>query len=68
MRRNWMRRILQADQRPKQKPQRRELAGSTTRTIPFGKRIWTDVESGEYSVSDYEVSKKLIHLLCHVSV
>ena len=49
----------------KAKPQRRELAGSSTRTIPIGERIWTDVEPGEYSISDYEVSKKLIHLLRH---
>ena len=49
----------------KAKPQRRELAGSSTKTIPFGKRTWTDVEPGEYSFSDYEISKKLIHLLRH---
>ena len=49
----------------KTKPQRREPAGSSTRTIPIGERIWTDVEPGEYSISDYEVSKKLIHLLRH---
>ena len=49
----------------KGKPQRREPAGSSTRTIPFGERIWTDVEPGEYSISDYAVSKKLIHLLRH---
>ena len=47
------------------KPQRRELAGPSTRTIPIRKRIWTDVEPGEYSLSNYEVSKKLIHLLRH---
>ena len=47
------------------KPQRREPAGPSTRTIPIGKRIWTDVEPGEYSLSDYAVSKKLIHLLRH---
>ena len=29
----------------------------------LGKRIWTDVEPGEYSLSDHEVSKKLIRLL-----
>ena len=28
------------------KPQRRELAGSSTRTIPIGERTWTDVEPG----------------------
>ena len=49
----------------KAKPQRREPAGSSTRTIPIGKRIWTDVEPGEYSHSDYDFSKKLIHLLRH---
>ena len=52
----------------KAKPQRRELAGSYPRTVPIGKRTWTDVEPGEYSISDYEVSKKLIHLLRHGSV
>ena len=31
----------------------------------FGERFWTDVEPGEYSISDYAVSKKLIHLLRH---
>ena len=49
----------------KAKPQRREPAGPSTRTIPFGERTWTDVEPGEYSISDYEVSKKLIHRLRH---
>ena len=47
----------------KAKPQRRELAGSSPRTVPIGKRTWTDVEPGEYSVSDYEISQKLIHLI-----
>ena len=49
----------------KAKPQRREPAGSSPKTIPVGKRTWTDVEPGEYSLSDYEISKKLIHLLRH---
>ena len=52
----------------KAKPQRRISASSSTRTIPIGERIWTDVEPGEYSLSDYEVSKKLIHLLRHGSL
>ena len=47
------------------KPQRRELAGSSTRTIPIGERMWTDVEPGENSISHYEVSTKLIRLLRH---
>ena len=49
----------------KAKPQRRERASSSTRIIPIGKRIWTDVEPREYPISDYEVSKKLIRLLPH---
>ena len=49
----------------KAKPQRRESASSSTRTVPVGARIWTDVEPGKYSLSDYPVSKKLIHLLRH---
>ena len=52
----------------KAKPQRRESASSSTRTLPIGERTWTDVEPGEYSISDYEVSKKLIHLLRHGSL
>ena len=46
----------------KAKPQRREPAGSSPRTVPIGKRIWTDVEPGKYSFSDYEVSKKVMYL------
>ena len=41
------------------KPQRRELAGSSTRTIPIGKRIWIDVEPGEYSHSDYDFCEEI---------
>ena len=52
----------------KAKPQRRESASSSTRTKPIGERIWTDVEPGDYSISYYEVSKKLIHLLRHGSL
>ena len=33
--------------------------------MPIGERIWTDVEPGEHSISDYAVSKKLIHILRH---
>ena len=47
------------------KPQRREPAGSSPRTVPIGKRTWTDVEPGKYSFSDYEVSKKVMYLLRH---
>ena len=49
----------------KAEPQRRDSAGSSPRTVLIGKRTWIDVEPGEYSISDYDVSKKLIHLLRH---
>ena len=52
----------------KAKPQRRESASSSTRTFPIGEKTWTDVEPGEYSISECEVSKKLIHLLRHGSL
>ena len=49
----------------KAKPQKREPASSSTRTIPIGERIRTDVEPRD---SDYAVSKKLIHLLRHARI
>ena len=49
----------------KAKPQRRTSASSSTKTIPIGERIWTDIEPGKYSLSEYEVSKKVIYLLRH---
>ena len=49
----------------KAKPQRRDPAGPSPRTIHIGKRTWTDVEPGEYSLSDYEVSKTVMYLLRH---
>ena len=52
----------------KAKPQKRDFATSSTRTIPIGERTWTDVERGKQSLSDYPVSKKLIHLLRHGSL
>ena len=60
---------MHADQKPKQNHKdEREPAGSSTGTIPIGESIWTDVEPGEYSISDHEVSKKLIRLLRHGSL
>ena len=47
----------------KAKPQRREPAGTSQRTSLIEERIWTEVEPGEYSISDFEVSKKLVCLL-----
>ena len=43
----------------KAQPQRRTSASSSTKTIPFGERTWTYIEPGEYSLSDYPVSKKI---------
>ena len=63
IRKNWMRKILHADQRPKQNHKEENLP-ALPRTVPIGKRTWTDVELGKYS-SDYEVSKKVMYLLCH---
>ena len=60
--------LLQADHRPKAKPQRRTFASSSTRTIPTGERTWTDIEPQKYSPSDYPMSKKLINLLRHGSL
>ena len=59
---NWMRRILHADQRQKQK-QRRELASNSPSIILMNERNWIDIEPGNYSLSAYESSKKVIHLL-----
>ena len=49
----------------KAKPQRRTSASSSTRTVPIGERLWTDVEPEKYShsLNDYPVSKNLIYLL-----
>ena len=52
----------------KAKPQRRDSASSSTRTILVGERTWTDIEPQKYSLSDYPVSKKLINLLRHGSL
>ena len=51
----------------KAKPQRRDSASSSTKTIPIGERTWTDIEPPKYSLSDYPVSKKLIIILRHVA-
>ena len=47
------------------KPQRREPASSSSRTVPIEKRIWTDVEPGKYSCSNNEVSKNVTYPLRH---
>ena len=57
-----MQKILHAEERLKQNPRRRELAGSSPRIVPIGRRTWTDIEPGKCSFSDYEVSKKVMYL------
>ena len=47
------------------KPQGRELAGSSPRIVPIERRNRIDFEPGECSLSEYEVSKKVIYLLRH---
>ena len=49
----------------KAKPQRKEPADSSSRIIPMNERKWIDIEPGESSLSAYEVSKKVSHLLRH---
>ena len=49
----------------KAKPQRIELAGSSPRIVPIERRNWIDIEPGKYSLSEYEVLKKVVHLLRH---
>ena len=41
------------------KPQRRNLASPSTRTLPIRERKWTDVEPEDYSPVDYQESKQL---------
>ena len=54
-----------ARSKAKAKPQRRELIDHSPSIIPMNERKWIDIEPGNYSLSAYEVSKKVIHLLRH---
>ena len=49
----------------KAKPQIREPANYLSSVIPMNARNWIDIEPGKHSLSAYEVSKKVIHLLRH---
>ena len=60
-----MRVVLQGDQKPKENHKDAILPAHPQELHLLWKELWTDVEPGENSMSDYEVSKKLIHLLCH---
>ena len=47
----------------KAKPQRREPVDNSPSIIPMNERKWIDIEPRNSSLSAYEVSKKVIHLL-----
>ena len=47
----------------KAKPQRWELAGYSPSVIPMNARNCIDIEPGKHSLSEYEVTKIVIHLL-----
>ena len=49
----------------KAKPQKRDSAGSSTKTALIGERKWTDIEPEDYSPIDYPMSKQLSTLLRH---
>ena len=49
----------------KAKQQRRTPDSSSTRTLPIGETMWTDVEPEDYSPVAYPVSKQLSALLRH---
>ena len=49
----------------KAKPQRREVVDYSPSIIPMSERNWIDIEPGNYFLSAYEVSKKVIHFLRH---
>ena len=57
--------VFAARSKAKAKPQRREPANYSPSIIPMNERKWIDIEPGNYSLSAYEVSKKVIHLLRH---
>ena len=57
--------VFAARSKAKAKPQRRELVDYSPSIIPMNERNWIDIEPGNYSLSAYEVSKKVIHLLRH---
>ena len=53
-----------ARSKAKAKPQRREPVDLPS-IIPMNESKWIDIEPGESSLSAYEISKKVIHLLRH---
>ena len=57
-------RLLQPDQRQKQKPQKKEPV-DTPSIMPMHERKWIDIEPSEPTLTAYEVSKKETSLLRH---
>ena len=54
-----------ARSKAKAKPQRREPVDISPSIIPMNERKWIDIEPENFSLSAYEISKKVIHLLRH---
>ena len=57
--------VFAARSNAKAKPQRREPAGYSPSISPMNERKSIDIEPGNYSLSAYEILKKVIHLLRH---
>ena len=57
-----------ARSKEKAKPQRREPVDYSPSIIPMNERKWIDIEPGNSSLSAYEISKKVIHLLRHSQI
>ena len=56
--------VIAARSKAKAKPQKRETAELPS-SIPMNERKWIDIEPSEPSLSAYEISKKVTHLLRH---
>ena len=56
--------VFAARSKAKAKPQRRELVDLPS-IIPMNERKWIYIEPGDSSLSAYEISKKVTHLLRH---
>ena len=57
-----------ARSKAKAKPQKREPVDYSPSIIPMNERKWIDIEPGNSSLSAYEISKKVIHLLRHSQI
>ena len=56
--------VIAARSKAKEKPQKREVA-DTTSIIPMHERRWIDIEPSEQNLASYDLSKKVINLLQH---